>query len=76
MVASPWGFRPDIDASARWVWYDNNGSANPTIGGHNHDEYLIFRISVGATHEVPEPSTFLLLVVGLAGLQLARRRHS
>ena len=72
--AAPWGLRPDIDASAHWVWYDNNGSANPTIGGHNHDEYLVFRIPVGAT-PVPEPSALLLLVIGLAGLQLARKRH-
>lgn len=71
--AGPWGLRPNIDAAAQWVWYNSNGSPNPTIGGYNHDEYLIFRISVGA-QPIPEPSSLLLLGLGLTGLVSLRRR--
>ena len=73
--ASPWGTIANIDSAARWSWYNSNGSVDPTIGGYDHDEYLIFRISVGAT-EVPEPSTIMLLSLGLLGLVAARKRKA
>ncbi len=44
----PWGYRGDIGAQARWVWHSANGASDPTSPGYNHDEYLIFRIRVGA----------------------------
>ena len=76
--AAPWGTVANIDAAARWSWYNSNGSSNPTIGGFNHDEYLIFRISVGATEftEVPEPSGLLLIGLGLLGLYSVRKRKA
>lgn len=73
--ASPWGTIANIDPNARWSWYNSNGSVDPTIGGFNHDEYLIFRISVGAA-EVPEPSTIILLSLGLLGLVAVRKRKA
>lgn len=73
--ASPWGTQAGIDAAARWVWYDKKqDGSNPTIGSYNHDEYLIFRISVDAAPVVPEPSTWALLAMGMAGIAFARRR--
>jgi len=71
--ASPWGTLSAIDSAARWSWYDSTHTGiDPTIGGFNHDEYLIFRISVGAS-SVPEPSSVFLFALGLIGLGLARR---
>ena len=46
--AAPWGLKENISPLARWVWYSADGSLDPTTPGYNHDEYLIFRIRIGA----------------------------
>lgn len=66
--AHPYGQRPNIvpgqpipiDAAARWVWYDSKENCgfdstpgDPITPGCNHDEWLIFRIRIGATPDQP-----------------------
>lgn len=66
---SPWGLRPGISTDARWIWNNSNGSADPTQGSFNHDEFLVFRVA-GA---VPAPGGAALAMLGaVAGLR--RRR--
>lgn len=73
--SAPWGNLSSIDSAARWSWYNSKkDGSDPTQGGFNHDEYLIFRINVGA-QSVPEPSSILLFTLGLVGLGLARRKY-
>ena len=82
--SSPWGLRPGIDAAAHWVWYSSDGDPDPTSPGVDHDEWLVFRIAVAATPDVPvpdptvtpvpEPATLLLTGAGLAAA--IRRRRS
>ena len=77
-----WGATyPNIAQSASWVWYDSGKDPSTSLGapaplrGFNHDEFLVFRVAGAA---VPEPATWLLATMGLAGLLLcgwkSRRR--
>jgi hypothetical protein len=72
--SQPWGLRPDIDTAAHWVWYDKKqDGSNPTLGGYNDDEYLIFRIAVAAAPlPVPEPGNLPLLLTALVLLGISR----
>jgi hypothetical protein len=69
--SAPWGLRPGIDAAASWVWHSSNGDTDPTSPGFDHDEWLVFRISVA----VPEPGSAVLCAVGLAVLGVRRGRR-
>jgi MSHA biogenesis protein MshQ len=58
---SPWGFRPGIDNSARFVW-----SSDP-----DGDDEVYFSAVINAT-TVPEPAALALFGLGLLGLGLMR----
>ena len=68
----PWLKRPLIDAAARWVWYDKSKTGtDPTTPGDNHDEWLVFRIRVGAT---PQSAPGPLPLLGAASAWAWSRR--
>lgn len=79
--SAPWGLRPNIDAAARWVWYSANGDPDPTTPAFDHQEWLVFRIALAATPDVPvpsavpEPGTASLFSLGLAALGAAHLRR-
>jgi len=83
--SSPWGRMAGIDALASWVWYaaGSCNNTNPTQGGCDAGEWLVFRIAVGATPEnpipdnpsaVPEPTSFARAVLGFALAAALRRK--
>jgi len=83
--SSPWGTMRGIDALASWVWYaaGSCNPSNPTQGGCDAGEWLVFRIAVGATPEnpnpdnpsaVPEPTSFALAGLGFALAAALRRK--
>ena len=71
---SPWGTRPLIPSNAEWIWHDTGtgpGSPYPApFSGHNHDEFLIFRVP-GVP--IPEPSAAILALVGCFGTAVMLR---
>lgn len=56
--AGPWGSMGGIDSAARWTWYagGNCNKTNPTQGGCDAGEWLVFRIAVAATPDNPVPN--------------------
>lgn len=78
--SSPWGSMPNIDAEARWVGYGAGdcSTVNPTQGGCDAGEWLVFRIAVAATPDdptgsVPEPASLALVGLGMLAAGAARR---
>jgi hypothetical protein len=76
-----------IDSLASWVWYaaGSCNRNNPTLGGCDAGEWLVFRIAVAATPDnpipdnpiastVPEPTSFALAGFGLALAAALRRK--
>ena len=85
--SSPWGAMSGIDSLASWVWYaaGSCNRNNPTLGGCDAGEWLVFRIAVAATPDnpipdnpiastVPEPTSFALAGFGLALAAALRRK--
>jgi hypothetical protein len=58
----PWGLRPAIPASARWIWSGDNSSNNASY----------FSTPITA---VPEPESFALLGIGLLALAYRQGRR-
>jgi len=63
--ASPWGTRPNIEASAEWIWTED-GCINCT---------RYFWTSITPVVQIPEPVSHDLLGAGVVGLGLIGRRR-
>jgi hypothetical protein len=63
--ALPWRTRPNIDASAEWIWTED-GCINCT---------RYFWTSITPVAQIPEPMTQVLLGVGVLGLVVIGRRR-
>lgn len=62
---TPWGTRPNIDASAEWIWTED-GCINCT---------RYFWTSITPVAQIPEPMTQVLLGAGVLGLIVIGRRR-
>ncbi len=73
--ASPWGARVN-DPNAKWIWHDTLGLANGWNDPSSSDgTYAIFRTN-DAVAAIPEPSTYAMMIGGLAMLAALRRRKT
>lgn len=65
---APWGTIAGIGQAPRWMWANVAGVADPTQGGRDAGELLIFRMNT-----VPTPGAAALF--GLGSLAIARRQR-